>query len=818
MVSHHSAKPKGSAQKHQIDAYRHTAYAGRTEEIAMALTALTITSDALYTSFTAYKKNHKKKRLAQFLQSQQSSQTWSDSWQDRLEDGLPAPLYDTMQTALLSWQRAPLKLRSGETRQQQLQEVSAAPEKPQKTRMEKTLDQRIAISGVSLGMATAGLIVYAPLSLLSIPGIVYLTIINAKDGYKSLKAGTVSVDTIVTLTLAGCLFQGYFLVASLASFLSRISRKMLLKVKRESRKALIDVFRQQPRNVWVLAQGVEFEVPFASLQVGDIVVVHAGESVPVDGKIVDGVASIDQHILTGEAQPAEKEVGDQVFASTFVLSGKMHIEVERAGSETTVAEIGHILNRTADFKSSLLLRAEDLSNTTVLPTLLTGGLVWPFLGPMAALAVINAHFKHKMTIVGSISYLSFLNHAAQKGILIKDGRSLDLLYSVDTIVFDKTGTLTQEQPHVGHIHTCTEVYTQDAILAYAAAAEYRQTHPIAKAILHEADTRQLPLPSTDEAGYKVGYGLTVMMNSQRVQVGSTRFMELEGIPIPPRITQTQTSCHDQGHSLVIVAVDNAVIGAIELVPTVRPEAKQIIQDLRNRHHIKSTYIISGDQDTPTRKLAEALGIDHYYAETLPEQKAEIIEQLQAAGKVVCYIGDGINDSIALKKAQVSISLRGASLVATDTAQIILMDETLNELVPLFGIAQEFHNNLNSTFAAILAPALIGVGGVIFLHFGLLHTLILNQVAFGTGLSSAMMPKLRRRWRKWRLPSETAQADGADNQSLTPPAHPDSQTPASLAAPDKTSETSPPSSPRRLEAMPLNGAVVPFTEQQILNSQ
>ena len=203
-----------------------------------------------------------------------------------------------------------------------------------------------------------------------------------------------------------------------------------------------------------MVDGVEVQIPFEQLEVGQTVIVNAGETIPVDGLITDGMATVDQHILTGESKPVEKEPGDQVFALTMILAGRIYVSVEKAGNETTVAQIGQILNNTMEYKATVQLRAETLANRTVLPALITGGLALPILGPMGALTVLDAHFKMKMSGLVPFSLTNFLNLASQEGILIKDGRSLDLLNQVDTLVFDKTGTLTEEQPHVGTIYAC----------------------------------------------------------------------------------------------------------------------------------------------------------------------------------------------------------------------------------------------------------------------------------------------------------------------------------------------------------------------------
>jgi len=520
-----------------------------------------------------------------------------------------------------------------------------------------------------------------------------------------------------------------------------LATKLITRVTKDSRQQLISAFEQQPNFVWSIVKGVEVRIPFNELQRDDIVVVCAGEMIPADGTVIEGMASVDQHILTGEARPVEKESGEEVFASTVVLSGKILVKVEKTGQDSTVAKITHILNTTVDFKSTIQLRADTLSRQLVNPVLIAGCVALPILGFNGALAVVNAHPKNKMMGIAPISILNYFKLASRQGILIKDGRSLELLNKIDTIVFDKTGTLTEEQPHIGDIH-CYSDYTENDILVYASAAEYKQKHPLAKAILQEAEKRQLSIPSIKDSEYKLGYGLIVNIAGQTIHVGSERFMEVENILIPSALKEQQKLSQEEGYSLVVVAVDNCIVGAIELLPTVRPEAKAVIHQLKQRPNIKTTYIISGDNEIPTKKLAEELGIDHYFAETLPEDKANLIEQLQQEGRFICYIGDGINDSIAMKKSHVSVSLRGASTIATDTAQIVLMDNGINHLDLLFELAFDFNTNMNRTFALVIIPAIIAVSGAFLFGFGIASTVALNMTSIVLALGNAMTPLLK----------------------------------------------------------------------------
>ena len=226
-----------------------------------------------------------------------------------------------------------------------------------------------------------------------------------------------------------------------------------------------------------------------------------------------------------------------------------------------------------------------------------------------------------------------------------------------------------------------------------------------------------------------------------IRVGSKRFVELEGIEIPGVVRDALDEAHREGNTLVMVAVDDVLGGAIELQASVRPEVRAIIDGLRRRG-IKHIAIISGDHDAPTRKLAESLGMDRYFAQVLPADKAEYVEKLQKEGRIVCFVGDGINDSIALKKANVSVSLRGATSIATDTAHIVFMEEGLSKLCDLRDIARNLDRNVKRSWQLILAPNGFCILGAFAMGFGVMTSVLTNNVAALAALANGMLP-LRR---------------------------------------------------------------------------
>ncbi len=650
------------------------------------------------------------------------------------ENATPQSLYHSLKKLIDEFNQkrlAPLTIR-----RQQMETINGG--QVEISAAEKRLERDLQVALANVGIAGVSLL-YPPLIILTLPGLIYNYIPALKLAITAtVKERRVSSYVLDATLMTGLLFGGYLYIATVGSLFWVVGQILLVKNKNLSQQQIADLFTDHPRSVWIVVDGVEIEIPFEKLQKGDVIIISAGQTIPVDGKITAGFASIDQHKLTGEAQPAEKGVGETVLASTVVLAGKIWIETEKTGEETVARQIGVILTQTTDFKNSFQLRGEDIADKMVMPTLGVSLLAFPFLGMTGTLALLTNKVGSKMRFLAPASTLTFLNIASQQGILIKDGRSLDRLGQVDTFIFDKTGTLTLEQHTVGHIYAC-QGFSQQTVLQYAATAEDGQTHPIARAILAEANAWGIQWSKILDARYEVGYGIQVEVAEQIIQVGSYQFMMMEQILVPPEMTFIQENCQQQGTSLIFVACNNQLAGAIEIQTTPRPEARAIIDDLHQRN--MSIYIISGDQEAPTKKLADVLGVDHYFANTLPEKKADMVEQLQQEGRTVCFVGDGINDSIALKKADISISLSGATTIAMDTAQIVLMDGTLRHLSDLLDMVHDFESNMKNNLLISTVPSALWIAGSLVFPLGVFTGVAVSSSVKFIGIGNATWPLL-----------------------------------------------------------------------------
>jgi Cu2+-exporting ATPase len=600
------------------------------------------------------------------------------------------------------------------------------------------IDYDLPVALTTVTVAALSRFVLPVLTPLSAILFLYSVIPSFKGAYDLLvKEKRLGVDVLDAIVVAACLATGQILAGSVLSLTLSVSRKLVEQTERKSKRMLLNVFGKQPRFVWLDADGTAVETPLEKVKPGDIIIVHTGESAPVDGTVFDGMAMIDQHALTGESAPVEKTTGDEVFAGTTVIAGKIRVSVTSAGSETTAAKLAQILNETSGHTLQAQSSGQKLADRAVVPTLALGGFSLAVRGASSAVAVVNCDLGTGIRMAAPIAMLSSLTLAAQQGILVKSGRALESMSEIDTYLFDKTGTLTRERPEVGRILRFGD-HDENTILSWAAAAENKFSHPIAKAILDRFHTLNLPMPQTDETKYAVGYGVTVGVDGHVVRVGSARFMAHESIKIPLALDREIEQVHDEGHSLIMIGVDNELGGALELRAAERNEAQRVIAGLRERG-AKHLAIISGDHDRPTRNLAKRLGMDRYFAEVLPQDKARYVTSLQKEGRKVCFIGDGINDSIALKQANVSISLRGASSIATDTAEIVFMEESLEKLLQVHDISRDLQRNIKTSWRMIVGANALCIAGAVFGNFGVMHSMVFNQIGGLAAVANGLIP-------------------------------------------------------------------------------
>jgi Cu2+-exporting ATPase len=616
----------------------------------------------------------------------------------------------------------------------------------------KARNRQAGFAGLAFVLALNG----APLSL------AVSFAINLYLGYVVIQIGLQDMLEKRRLTTRGrnalfyllVLFSGLLAVQSAMLVVSLFLEKLIATVQGQAHSRLANVFGELPQRVWLLRDGSVVDCALTEITAGDVVVVHAGEVIPVDGEIIAGHASVDQHALTGEAQPAEMEVGSSVLASTLVLMGELQVRANKTNADTMAAQITGILNNTLNYPTKTGLRGIEIADQIVYLTTGLGLLALPIWGLEVTLSIWVVPVGMILMATTPLNLIAYLDLSARSNILVKDGRSLDLLGDINTVVFDKTGTLTLEEPTVCAVHLCGEM-DQPGLLALAAAVEQYQSHPIATAIRTAAKDMALALPTVDSTQVEIGYGLAVNVpdgqgQSRRVQLGSRRYMTLSDISIPADLAALADERQSQGHSLVYLAMKGLLQGAIELKPTVRPEAQTVVETL-HRHGIEIA-MITGDHAAPAHALATSLGIDRVFANILPEEKARLVQELQEQGRHVLFVGDGINDSIALKQANVSVSISGATTVATDTAQIVLMDGTLAQLNTLFELGRKYEVDLKKLiFLGVHLPA-VHLAAILLFGWGLASTYAIGIVVTLANIGVAFRPI----WQKEHLQTTISQ--------------------------------------------------------------
>lgn len=526
---------------------------------------------------------------------------------------------------------------------------------------------------------------------------------------------------------------------------------------------LVDSLFDPHQKVWIVKQGAELESSLEEVGQGDILVIRAGETIPIDGQVVSGMASVDQHAFTGESYPVEKGIGEPVFASTLILTGQVHVRVEKSGRETTIGRISEILADSLKSKTELQLRGEQLAEKANLPFLVMAGLGLAAFGPVGAMNILSGNTIQAIRVLAPLATLNYQSVASHRQILVKQGQGIEQISVIDTFLFDKTGTLTDGELRVSTLVCVHPDYGEREILFYAALAEHQLSHPIAKAIVRRARETGLDVENLDDIEYRQGFGIVVQYRDLTIHVGSARFMDAEGIPLTRETISRQDEIHVQGNSLVMVAINRQVAGLIELEARVRPEVLTVFNTLR-QNGIQHIGIVSGDHAAPTRKLAEALGADSIFTEVLPEDKADIVRRFKSEGRTVCFIGDGVNDAIAMQQADLSISLRGATTLATDVADIILTDPDLTHLCELLELSGRLEKNLKRS----LGICYLGMGFVLLgTLFGRIDILASMGVHFALGtaaIGNAMMPLVGMK-KKPSQPAEDAPSDPAPSKPI-----------------------------------------------------
>ena len=461
---------------------------------------------------------------------------------------------------------------------------------------------------------------------------------------------------------------------------------------------------------------VEEMIAATEIRSGDLLRVLPGETVPVDGTIVHGQSSVDQSIMTGESLPVDKGPGDPMFCGTMNCYGSVDMEATAVGEDSSLQKMIRLVEQ-ADEKKAPMQRVADQWSVWLVPIALgiaIAAIIVNWLigyDMMEALnrgvTVLVVFCPCALALATPTSIMAAIGQATKHGVIIKSGEALEAMGRVDTIAFDKTGTLTCGKLEVSDVVSLEANRNEEQLLALAAALEARSEHPLGKAITAAAKEKALPLASIDDFHMEAGRGIAATVAGETITCGSQRYLEQQGITDFSDIQATLDRLRGQGKALVLVAKGQACIGVIALSDTLRPEAADMVGQLRSME--VRTVLLTGDNRRAAAHFAEAAGVSDIRAELLPEQKVEALEQLGQEGAKTCMIGDGVNDAPALKTASVGVAMGGmGSDIAVEAADIALMQDDLSQLVYLKRLATSTLRTIKGNITASMCINAVAV--------------------------------------------------------------------------------------------------------------
>jgi Cu2+-exporting ATPase len=438
--------------------------------------------------------------------------------------------------------------------------------------------------------------------------------------------------------------------------------------------------------------------------------------IPVDGEIIDGHAIIDQKTITGEGLPVNRGKGEAAFAATVIRDGQITMRAQRVGAATTAGQIAHLVESAPIGDTRMQNHAERLADGLVVPTLaLAGGTAVVSADFNRFLSLVIVDYGTGIRVAAPTSVLSSMTHAARAGIIIKSGGHMERLAEIDTLVFDKTGTLSHGVPEVIDIIAYQRHVTPAHLIGLAAAAETRLQHPVAEALRAKARELVVNLPPCDETKYLVGLGVEGQINGYYVHVGNQRFMRQSDIDVG-RAADDRAALDEKGHSCLYIALDGQLAGLVPFADKLRPESAAVVRKL-HAMGIANTVMLTGDNGVVAHAVSSRLGLTSHFADMLPADKANVIQELQRQGRRVAMVGDGINDSPALSYADVGIAMKHGAEVAHESADVVLMEDSLWHLVKAIEISRGAVGLIKQNYAIVaglntLAMALALPGGLI----------------------------------------------------------------------------------------------------------
>jgi Cu+-exporting ATPase len=546
----------------------------------------------------------------------------------------------------------------------------------------------------------------------------------------------------------------YYDTSAIIITLIILGRLLEARARGQTSEAIRALMGLRAKTARVLRHGTEQDIPVEDVTIGDLVRVRPGEKIPVDGTMTEGHSTIDESMLTGESLPVDKGVGAEVFGATLNKTGSFTFRATRVGKETMLAQIITLVEEAQGSKAPIQRLADYVASIfvpTVLGIAVATFLVWALFGPSPALTFALLNFVAVLIIacpcaLGLATPTAIMvgtGKGAEHGVLFKNAASLETAHKLQAIIFDKTGTLTQGQPAVTDIVTCNG-FTGAQVLRWAASAEHSSEHPLGAAIVEAARRRDLPLADSQDFAALPGHGIRALVEQHQLLVGNEKLMLDQGIAFG-KVTESAEHLANAGKTPMFVAVDGHAAGLIAVADTLKPSAPVAVKAL---HALGlEVLMLTGDNHRTAAAIGQQLGIDRVLAEVLPQGKAHQVKQLQAEGKLVAMVGDGINDAPALAQADIGIAIGTGTDVAMEAADITLITGDMRGVVTAMQLSRRTIRTIQQNLFWAFFYNVLGIpiaAGILYPLFGVLLNPAFAAAAMAMSSVSVVSNSLRLR--------------------------------------------------------------------------
>lgn len=576
-------------------------------------------------------------------------------------------------------------------------------------------------------------------------------------GIRTLVKGSPNMDSLIAIGTGAAFIYGvfatvkimggdhayamdlYFESAAVIITLITLGKYLEAVSKGKTSEAIKKLMGLQPKTAIIIKDGQEVEISIDEVETGDIILVKPGEKIPVDGVVVEGNTSVDEAMLTGESIPVEKNVGDNIIGASINKNGSIKYKATKVGKDTALAQIIKLVEDAQGSKAPIAKMADVISGyfvPIVIGLAIISGLAWYFIGGESStfaltifIAVLVIACPCALGLATPTAIMVGTGKGAENGVLIKSGTALETAHQVQTIVFDKTGTITEGKPKVTDIVVLDGV-SQDEILILTASAEKGSEHPLGEAIVRAAEEKGITFKKNDSFKAIPGHGIEVGIEGKTILAGNRKLMTDREISLED-LEKASDRLAEEGKTPMYVAIDNKIAGIIAVADTVKENSKKAIERLHSMGI--QVAMITGDNRRTAEAIAKQVNIDIVLAEVLPEDKANEVKKLQAEGKKVAMVGDGINDAPALAQADVGIAIGSGTDVAMESADIVLMRSDLMDVPTAIQLSKSTIKNIKQNLFWAFGYNTLGIP----VAMGLLHLFggpLLNPMIAGAAMS------------------------------------------------------------------------------------